>query len=112
MTHRLTASLQGSLLLSDSFSSLCVALGSLMRLILIKVYLYQQSSERNADTESMNFNKETPPAPQSDVRAAETRPCGMEAYFSRRGRLMSSPHGGFVLTPHSWLLCFHHVHVR
>lgn len=82
-----------------------------MRLILIKVYLYQRSSERKADTESMNFNKETPP-PQSDVHAAATRPGGMEAYFSGRGRLMSSAHGGFVLTPYSWFLCFHYVNAR
>lgn len=57
----LIASLQGSILLSDSFSSPCVATGSLMRLILITVYLYQWGSERKADTESMNFNKENPP---------------------------------------------------
>lgn len=40
--------------------SLCVTMGSLMRLILIKVYLYLCSAERKADTDSMNFNTRTP----------------------------------------------------
>lgn len=106
----LIASLQGSILLSDSFSSPCVATGSLMRLILITVYLYQWGSERKADTESMNFNKENPPP--SDLRAAATRHSGMKAYFSRTGRLMSSPHGRFVLEPYNWLLCFHYANMR
>lgn len=57
MTHRLTALLQGSFLLSDFFPSLHVAMGGLMRLILIKMYLYW---EKKGDTESMNFNTENP----------------------------------------------------